>query len=378
VSQRPVILCFAGDVWDGNPHSRHHLMLRFAERFDILFIESVPMRSIAQRDPHEWQRILRKLRARPGVRTVSPGLHVLRPLPIPPAGAVGRAAQLGALRAQIAWACHRLAITGPRIAWFSLPVVAPLLGRLSEHGSLFYYQDRYDSFSHVDAERLRANVQSLARRCDVTVTCATALADDVRALGASPQVVAHGVDIERFARTFPPPTDLVHERPLVGCVGLIDDYLDVGAIRAVAERLERGTLVCVGQANMDTRPLRHPRIALLGPRPYAMIPAYVGAFACCLIPFAINRLTLGVNPIKLREYLAAGRPVVATRLPEIAAYGDVVELVDSPDGFASAVERTLQPGYDSPERRQRRRARVADESWDRAAAAIETQLWRLV
>ena len=59
--RRPVIVCFAGDVWDGNPHSRHHLMRRLARDFDVVFVEGIPMRSIARRDPHELRRVIRKL-----------------------------------------------------------------------------------------------------------------------------------------------------------------------------------------------------------------------------------------------------------------------------------------------------------------------------
>ena len=100
---RPTLICFAGDVWDGNPHSRHHLMRRFAGRFEVLFVEGVPMRSVARGRRGELRRVLTKLRGiRGGLRTVAPHLHVLRPVAIPPAGAVGRRLQLLGLRAQVA------------------------------------------------------------------------------------------------------------------------------------------------------------------------------------------------------------------------------------------------------------------------------------
>jgi glycosyltransferase involved in cell wall biosynthesis len=129
---------------------------------------------------------------------------------------------------------------------------------------------------------------------------------------------------------------------------------------------------------MDTGPLAHPRIALLGRRPYEAMPEYISAFDCCLVPFAINRLTEGVNPIKLREYLAAGRPVVATALPEILPYAGVLELAASPEEFVTAVGRALAPAYDGPEARERRRERVAGESWDLAAERIDRLLQGLI
>lgn len=346
-------------------------MRRYAKRYDVLFVESVPMRALALGEGGELGRVWRKLRGGVRLTTVEPGLHVLRPLPIPPSGRAGRYLQRVALAAQIRWARHRLGLRGPLLSWFSLPVAAPLLGRLGELGSILYYQDRYDAFSHVDAPYLRACLEQLVHGCDVAVASAEELAADLRSLGADdPALVPHGVDVERFAGEHPPPADLeALPRPLVGYVGLLDDYLDLELLAQLADRLQEGTLVLVGAANTDVSILRHPRIELLGVRPYASIPAYVSSFDCCLIPFQVNRLTVAVNPIKLREYLAAGRPVVSTPLPEVARYGDVVSVVARED-FADAVIDVLNSS-DLEGAREARRLRVAGESWERVAASIE-------
>lgn len=378
-SERPVIICFAGDAWDGNPHSRHHLMRRFAGRYEVLFVEQVPMRSLAAGDRHEWRRVLGKLRGRAGVRTVAPHLHVLRPLPVPPTGAIGRRAQLDTLRVHIAITLRRLGLTGRRISWFSLPIVAPLRGRLGERASLFYYQDRYHAFSHVDTARLKAQVAALARGCDACLTTGENLAGELRALGVDPIVVPHGVDAERFGGEHVRPPDLRGlEEPLIGYVGIVDDFVSFDRLWAVADRLEEGTVVLVGPVNTDVTALEHPRIRLLGPKPYESIPGYLTAFACCLVPFELNELTVAINPIKLREYLAAGRPVVSTSLPEVAPYADVVALAERPEELAEAVVESLRPGNDDEESRRRRRERVAAESWDRVAEGIERTLSSLL
>jgi glycosyltransferase involved in cell wall biosynthesis len=375
----PLLICFAGDRWDGNPHSRHHLMRRFSVEFEVLFIESLPMRSLARTERHELRRVLDKLHGGMGLRTVAPGLHVLRPPPIPPAGRGGRWAQLAAVRAQITSARRRLRLAGPAVTWFSVPIAAPLLGRLGERGSLFYYQDRYDEFSHVDTPRLRSLISDLAVGCDVCIATSEELAQDLSALGAEVMVVPHGVDVERFAVELPVPDDLVGlERPFVGHVGLLDDHLSFETIRAVADRLDRGTVVMVGSANTDVSALQHPRIALLGFRPYESMPAYLSAFDCCILPFRMNRLTAAVNPIKLREYLAAGRPTVSVPLPAVTEYADVVELARSPTAFAASVARLLGPGNDTPAARERRRERVRGASWDNVAAQILPTLRSLV
>jgi glycosyltransferase involved in cell wall biosynthesis len=300
---------------------------------------------------------------------------VCQPLPLPPAGAWGRRLQERALKQQVARAARTLGLCrAPLVTWFSVPIAAPLLGSLGESVSVFYYQDRYAEFSHVDRERLTAQTRRLAEDSDLALASAEPLAEDLRLMGAEPVLVPHGVDAGRFAPGGTPPGELERlERPLVGCVGLIDDYWDVDAIVSTAERLSSGTIVIVGGTNVATEALEHERIVLLGPRPYDEIPAYMTSFDCCILPFALTRLTEAVNPIKLREYLAAGRPVVSTPLPEVLGYRDVVTIAPGPDEFASAVLRVLADPDDETAQ-QRRRARVAGETWDHAADRIREMI----
>src|SRR6188474_2986069 len=94
VAPRPVIICFAGDVWEGRPHSRHYLMRRLAGEYEVLWVDGAFVRSLSQLDKRAWLDLFRKLRRGVGLTTVAPHLHVLRPLPVPPAGALGRRLRL--------------------------------------------------------------------------------------------------------------------------------------------------------------------------------------------------------------------------------------------------------------------------------------------
>ncbi len=353
-------------------------MRRFARAgWEVLWVEGVAMRSVAAAGRTELRRVAAKLRARSQLRCVEQRLHVLRPLPIPPAGPGGRALQQLMLHRQVTHALRELKLGPPALTWFSVPVAAPLRGRLRERASVLYYQDRYDEFTHVDSAFLRRCLRSLAIGCDVAIASAEQLAADLRGLGANPVVVPHGVDLDRFSRPVAPPAALqALEPPIIGCVGLVDDHLDMAAIRSIAQSLDRGTVVLAGGVNTDISPLDHPRIVHVERRPYEEMPSFIQRFDACLVPFARNRLTQGVNPIKLREYLAAGRPVVATALPEIEPYGDVVELVRTRDGWPAAVARAL--AADDEDARAIRRQRVAGESWDVAFERIEALLTPLL
>jgi len=116
-------------------------------------------------------------------------------------------------------------------------------------------------------------------------------------------------------------------------------------------------------------------VHLLGRRPYATLPGYCKAFDVALLPFVKNDLTEHANPLKLREYLAAGVPVVATDIPEAAALaGDGVFLADGPDAFVAGVTEALAVG---PGPARARSHTMARESWDEKVADIENLLLEL-
>ena len=112
-----------------------------------------------------------------------------------------------------------------------------------------------------------------------------------------------------------------------------------------------------------------PNVHILGHRPYERLPEYLRGFDIALLPFVVNELTLAANPLKLREYLAAGLPVVAAPLPEIARFKDLVSLASSAPEYAQKIETLLAAKRIGPSRE--RSEQMAGESWDAKVAEIE-------
>jgi glycosyltransferase involved in cell wall biosynthesis len=138
--------------------------------------------------------------------------------------------------------------------------------------------------------------------------------------------VRHGVDFEHFRKALNPATRVPSEianlpRPIIGFFGLIADWVDIDLMAKVAKRYPQGSLVVLGKATTDVSVLNLPNVHLLGRKSYADLPAYCKGFDVALMPFRINELTLNANPLKVREYLAAGLPVVSTDIPEVTALG---------------------------------------------------------
>src|SRR5207253_6580127 len=132
-------------------------------------------------------------------------------------------------------------------------------------------------------------------------------------------------------------------RPVIGFFGLLAEWIDLELLAAIARRRPHWTLLLLGKATVDTGALRAlPNVRLLGQKPYAALRAYCRAFDVGLIPFRIDELTVKANPLKLREYLAAGLPVVSTDLPEVRKYGNVVRLASDPTAFVREIELSLR------------------------------------
>jgi glycosyltransferase involved in cell wall biosynthesis len=109
-------------------------------------------------------------------------------------------------------------------------------------------------------------------------------------------------------------------------------------------------------------------VRLLGRRPYEQLPRYCKAFSVGVMPFVLNELTSNVNPIKMREYLSAGLPVVSTDLPEVRGYSDSVRVAHSPEDFIAACEEAI--AADDPFMRRRRSEAMASESWESKVAEL--------
>src|SRR5262249_58655080 len=113
-------------------------------------------------------------------------------------------------------------------------------------------------------------------------------------------------------------------KPVLGFFGLVAQWVDLAAIEACARAFANGSVVILGKVAPDVDPtsLRSlPNVHFLGRKPYAQLPAYCRGFDVALMPFKLNELTLNANPLKVREYLAAGLPGVSTDIPQVRRPG---------------------------------------------------------
>jgi glycosyltransferase involved in cell wall biosynthesis len=342
------MLCFSHD-WTGDPLSKTHLMRLLARKNRILWVNSIGYRTptVSKAD---MGRALRKLKAVAApVREVEKNIFVLNPLAVPFYGPVGRALNRRLLAFQVRAAMRRLGFQRP-INWVFNPAAASVAGHLSEDLIIYYCVDEYTAFSGVSSASVADLEQRLLQRADAVIVSADKLLESKAPFNPHTILIRHGVDFNHFRKALDPQLQVPLEianlpRPIIGFFGLIADWVDVDIMAAIARHFSSGSLVVLGKATTDVTPLKALTNAhLLGRKPYEQLPAYCKGFDVAINPFRINELTLNANPLKVREYLAAGLPVVSTDIPEVKVLG-LCRLANNVRGFIQEIELALQdPG----------------------------------
>jgi glycosyltransferase involved in cell wall biosynthesis len=321
------ILCFSHD-WTGDPLSKNHLIRILARENRILWINA-----IANRAPgatvSDASRIVKKLKsfAEP-IHEVEPNIHVLNPLAIPAYGnSLIRKFNRRFLLFQVRKAMRTLGFKRPVNMVFN-PAAGLLAGHLGETEIIYYCVDEYTAFTGA-AKGLREIEEDLFRRSDVVIVSAEKLYRGKKKFNDNTFLIRHGTDWNHFRAALGPTTEIPAEianlpRPVIGFHGLLADWVDFGLIKSVAEHFSQGSVVLIGKFAIGAEKKADilkgvSNVYFLGRKPYKELPSYCKGFDVAINPFEINELTLAANPLKVREYLAAGLETVSTDIPEVSS-----------------------------------------------------------
>jgi glycosyltransferase involved in cell wall biosynthesis len=253
----------------------------------------------------------------------------------------------------------------------TIPIVADLMGELPVDRWIYYCVDDFGKWPGLDQQALEAMERTVIERADVLIAAGTELKKRLQRYRKNVSLLTHGVDLKHFrsepAREFS--TEGL-ERPLVVFWGLIDQRMDLDVVRRIDGGLSSGTLLFVGPQDAPDPALAElEHVQCVPPVPYAMLPAVGRAADVLVMPYADLPVTRAMQPLKLLEYLATGRPVVARALPATEPWADCLDLATTPDEFAAAVLRRIREGI-SDEQLQAR-GRLEAESWSAKARQFE-------
>jgi len=348
------ILCISSIDWDFIWQGHQELMSRLAAQgHRVLFIENTGVRQVRVSDMGRIRARLKNWkRGTNGFREERPNLFVHSPLvlPLPYSRVAGWINRQVMMRSITRW-MRATGFSRP-VVWTFLPtpLARDVIARIDPVATVYHCVDEFAS-SSADARRIVGSEEALFREADLVFVTSEKLRERAARFSQRVHLFPSGVNLEAFGAAresgVPVPGDLARlPRPIAGYVGGIHQWVDQDLLAATAANLPDTTFALVGPAQVDVSRLQAcPNVHLLGQRPHAEVPAYVQGFDVGLVPYRIADYTANVYPAKMNEYLAMGKPVVATDLPEVHRFnrdhGEIIAVGKTAEGFADAIQQAV-------------------------------------
>jgi glycosyltransferase involved in cell wall biosynthesis len=384
------IVCIASSSWDAMWVNAQHLMARLARDNRVLYLNNMGLRT-----PGASKADLLKVRKRLGEWFAPPAhplpnLWVLSPIAIPLHGlAPIRWLNRFLLRRRIRRWMRRLGFKRP-ILWTFLPTGVDLIGKLGESAAVYHCVDDYAANPNVPSENLREMETRLAKAADLTLVTSPHLLGKLESSSRKIRYFPNTADVARF-RDHRGPTAKVFERfrssnpdaKILGYQGNISGYkTDLDLLEKIARHFPEHLLVLLGPAgwgdpSTDIRFLTAlANVHHLDRVPLEDLPSYIHGFDICLIPLNKNESTAGSFPMKFYEYMACGKPIVATALPAFEPYREspqLARLADDHDSFIEAVKDSLaDPGNEAAVKQRIHEAEKND--WETRVEQISAEV----
>jgi glycosyltransferase involved in cell wall biosynthesis len=269
--------------------------------------------------------------------------------------------------------------TARTILWINDQGAAHMVGRMGEARMIYDITDDWTQFTHFTdrkalLDRTIAADAELCRRADAVIVCSRSLYESRKALTRDIHLIPNGVDAAHYRCVLDDDGALPEAcrnwpRPVFGYTGSIHaDRVDVKLVEAITARMKArnmpGTIVLIGPVMLpaDQRQKLEAtgRVIFTGPMAYRDLPQYMRAFDVCIVPHCMTAFVESLNPIKLWEYLAAGKPIVSTDVAGFRDYPDLVRSARTADEFVNQCREALAEGT---EKSELRRAEAGKHSW---------------
>jgi glycosyltransferase involved in cell wall biosynthesis len=359
------IVCFAGENWwYHHPHSKNHILQRLSQQNRVLFVNSIGMGLPSVSNPDFFLKIRRKLKSYfRWFGKVPNGPYVLTPVSLPFYGSnLARRINRVLLLAQVRLAMLLCRIRRP-VLWVCIPFAADVVDELGAKLLIYHISDKYEA--NEDGAIARAVVedfdQKLKNKSALVMYSGRKLYEESEV--PNRYFLEQAVDFDHFATEAKETASDIAEipRPILGYFGWIDYIMDVPLIEEVARLRPDWHWVFVGRKSNLVQ-ISAPNVHFLGPKPYSDLPRYLRHVDVCVLPWRQDHeFTSYGSAIKVREYLASGKPVVMSPLYEYVK-SPGVRIYRSTQDFIAAVEDALY--NDSPSQREVRQDSVRNCTWD--------------
>jgi glycosyltransferase involved in cell wall biosynthesis len=351
--------------------NQQHLLVRAAQENRILFVESLGLRrpQLASKD---LRRIVRRLlRALSPLRQVD-GLYVLSPLVLPlHSNRLVRSLNARLLNHFVSRAVKKIGLLDP-LLWSFVPQAEVLIENLQPRQVLYYIDDDHAAKAGIDADSFLAAERRFASRADAILASAPELVARMREINENTHYAPNVADTQLFSQALTSgpvdPAVAAYPQPRIAFVGaILAAKIDIDLVVALAELRPQWTFLFVGpigpgDPHTDVSSLRAlANVHLLGHRPYELLPSVLRGADAAIVPYLLDGEMRSVFPMKIYEYLAAGRPVVSTPLETLRDVPDVIK-ARTAEEFAVRLEQVI--GEDTEALRRARSQRANSHSWE--------------
>ncbi|HKO36649.1 MAG TPA: glycosyltransferase [Pyrinomonadaceae bacterium] len=372
------IICFGGeDWWYHHPHSKNHLMRRFARAGNkVIFVNSISMGLAPMKSGELLPRIKRKLKSYAKLaRTTEEGITVVSPAVVPFFGSAAvTATNRRLLTAQIMSLAKRRGLTNP-ILWIAIPTAVEVVGRMNESLLIYHVSDKYDAntMDHAtDPAFIRKLHERAIEAADLVFYSSRKLLEEATAGLEKSHLLEQAVDFDHWSRLSNGEMKIAEAveripQPRIGYFGAIEPWLiDQDLIKRASHERPDWNWIFIGNKSRGLEIENLPNVHCLPPVSYDELPHYAAGFDVCVLPWNTEvPFTSYGSAIKVREYLATGKPVVISPLPEYESMRDVLRIGRSRDQFLELVDEALRE--EGTELALRRQSAVRAGTWDARA-----------
>ena len=372
------ILCFGGQDWwfHNRSHADLQLMRKYARNIPVLYVNSIVMQKPNIGQGRKFlEKLVRKSKSIfRGLRKIESNFWVYTPAVLPVFHTnIGRKFNELILKFQLKIILKKLGFIDP-LVWVVCPTGFNVAKSFSKRKLVYLRTDIYEQFPNVDYNTIKGIDEKLKTDSDLTLFVSGKLFNEEKSQCKKALLIDHGVDYDLFAEAENKKeknTEIENiPKPIIGYFGSISEHtVDYELIDKLTDLLQEMSFVFIGRVYSDAPYFANKKnVRLLGHRPYEEIPHYGKYFDVAIMPWRQTEWIKACNPVKLKEYLALGKPIVSTPFDELRKYLDVVYIAEEPESFARAIKKALREN--NSELVNKRRNKVRNYTWQAKAQNV--------
>lgn len=364
------VICFSTKTWDSLWTRKQRFMkMLAASGHKVLYVEPIP--SVNTILIYLREKSINKLRSR--LFKISNNLYVFTPPVLIPGKSqlylISKIDQL-ILKFIVKRIQKRLRFFNP-ILWIYGFNASNMIGEFSEKLAIFEYTDKLSEFKGVNKYVAKKLTIETAQKADIIFVTAEGLFKEMKEINKHTFISSNGTDVKLFSKALNNHISVPEKmreipHPILGFTGAISDWVDLDLIKYIAEQLPEYSIVLIGpihKRSLFSCLTNYRNIYHIDEVPQDILPMFLAHFDVCLNPLRLNSLTETLNPLKIYDYLGAGKPIVSTNIPEVRKIKKYIYISRSYEEFVALTKKALKE--DSKKRRLARMRCANKYSWER-------------